>query len=103
MPGQRRPPYQLEKARPAHSGLEPADFAALPDTLTLRQIRLHLEIKGWRSRTIIMVTTLLDPVAYPAEAIAALYLDRWSVELHFREIKITLALDVLRCLTPTDD
>jgi hypothetical protein len=27
-------------------------------------------------------------------------LERWSVELHFREIKITLALDVLRCLTP---
>ena len=76
------------------------EFAALPDTLTLRQIRLHLDIKGCRSRTIILVTTLLDPVAYPAETIAALYLERWSVELHFREIKITLALDVLRCLTP---
>jgi len=76
------------------------EFAALPDTLTVRQIRLHLDIKGCRSRTIILVTTLLDPVAYPAEAIAALYLERWSVELHFREIKITLALDVLRCLTP---
>jgi Transposase DDE domain len=46
------------------------------------------------------VTTLLDPVAYPAETIAALYLERWSVELHFREIKMTLALDVLRCLIP---
>ena len=76
------------------------EFAALPDTLTLRQIRFQLDIKGCRSRTIILVTTLLDPVAYPAEAIAALYLERWSVELHFREIKITLALDVLRCLTP---
>jgi Transposase DDE domain len=76
------------------------EFAALPDTLTLRQIRVHLDIKGCRSRTIILVTTLLDPLAYPAEAIAALYLQRWSVELHFREIKITLALDVLRCLTP---
>jgi Transposase DDE domain len=76
------------------------ELAALPDTLTLRQIRLHLDIKGCRSRSIILVTTLLDPVAYPPEAIAALYLERWSVELHFREIKITLALDVLRCLTP---
>jgi len=25
---------------------------------------------------------------------------RWSVELHFREIKITLGMDVLRCQTP---
>jgi Transposase DDE domain len=78
----------------------PKEFAALPDTLTLRQIRLQLDIKGCRSRTIILVTTLLDAVAYPAEALAALYLKRWSVELHFREIKVTLALDLLRCLTP---
>ena len=27
-------------------------------------------VKGWRSRTIIIVTTLLDPQAYPAEAVA---------------------------------
>jgi hypothetical protein len=78
----------------------PHEFAALPDTLTLRQIRLHIDIKGCRSRTLILVTTLLDSVTYPPEAIAALYLERWSVELHFREIKVTLALDVLRCLTP---
>jgi hypothetical protein len=68
--------------------------------LTLRQIRLQVNLKGCRSRTIILVTTLLDPVAYPADAIRSLYLERWSVELHFREIKIVLALDVLRCLTP---
>jgi hypothetical protein len=76
------------------------EFAALPETLTLRQIRLHINLKGFRSRTIILVSTLLDPLAYPAEAIRALYLERWSVELHFREIKIVLALDILRCLTP---
>ena len=63
----------------------PQEFAALPDTLTLRQIRLHIDSKGCRTRTIIVVTTLLDSVTYPAETIAALYLERWSVELHFRE------------------
>jgi Transposase DDE domain len=76
------------------------EFANLPPTLTLRQIRLEVNIKGYRGRTIIVVTTLLDPVAYPADAIRALYLERWSVELHFREIKTVLALDILRCLTP---
>ena len=76
------------------------EFAALPESLTLRQIRLQVNLKGCRSRTIILVTTLLDPVAYPADAIRSLYLERWSVELHFREIKIVLALDVLRCLSP---
>jgi hypothetical protein len=42
----------------------------------------------------------LDPVAYPLQQLGELYLQRWSVELHFREIKITLGLDVLRCQTP---
>ncbi|MBA2705835.1 MAG: IS4 family transposase [Blastocatellia bacterium] len=84
--------------RPATWSAE--EFAALPQTLTLRQIRLRINLKGARSRTIILVSTLLDPLAYPADAIRALYLERWSVELHFREIKIVLALDVLRCLTP---
>jgi hypothetical protein len=78
----------------------PEKLAALPRTLTLRQIRLQVQINGFRSHTIILVTTLLDPVAYPAEAIRQLYLQRWSVELHFREIKTLLALDVLRCLSP---
>jgi Transposase DDE domain len=48
----------------------------------------------------VLVTTLLDPVAYPAEALADLYLQRWQVELHFRELKPLLRLDVLRCRSP---
>jgi hypothetical protein len=75
----------------------PELMAALPKKLTVRQIRLRVQIKGFRSQTILLVTTLLDPMAYPAEAIRQLYLQRWGVELHFREIKTLLALDVLRC------
>lgn len=77
----------------------PELMAALPKKLTLRQIRLRVQIKGFRSQTILLVTTLLDPVAYPVEQIRQLYLQRWSVELHFREIKTLLALDILRCLS----
>ena len=84
--------------RPPGSSKE--EFAALPQSLTLRQIRLQVGVKGWRTRTIIIVTTLLDPRAFPAEALRSLYLERWSVELRFREIKIALALDILRCLDP---
>jgi hypothetical protein len=45
-------------------------------------------------------STLLDPIAFPAQALGELYFQRWSVELHFREIKTLLRLDVPRCLTP---
>ena len=76
------------------------EFRALPATLTVRQIRLTPNIKGFRVRTIILVTTLLDPTAFPAQALGELYFQRWSVELHFREIKTLLRLDILRCLSP---
>ncbi len=37
-----------------------------------------------------VLTTLLDPVAYPAEQIAALYAERWQAELVYKSIKSTL-------------
>ena len=80
--------------------LSAQEFSALPDSLSVRQIRLHPNIKGFRVRTIVLVTTLLDPIVFPAQALGELYFQRWSVELHFREIKTLLRLDILRCLSP---
>lgn len=73
---------------------------ALPDSLTLRLIRIIVEVPGFRTRTIMLVTTLTDPSVYPAEAIRALYGKRWVVELHFAQIKTILNLDVLKCQSP---
>jgi len=72
------------------------EWERLPETLTLRLIRFSVDIPGFRSRSITVATTLLDPAAYPAERIAALYRDRWLIELRFRDIKTTLGMDVLR-------
>jgi hypothetical protein len=66
--------------------LSAEQFAALPATLPVRQLRLQVPLKGFRPRSLVLVTTLRDPVAYPAEALADLYLQRWGVELHFREL-----------------
>jgi hypothetical protein len=82
------------------SAWSPEEFAALPASMTLRLIRLEVPLKGFRTRQIFLITSLLDALAYPAEAICQLYMQRWSVELHFREIKTILRLDVLRCKTP---
>jgi hypothetical protein len=79
----------------------PEAFAALPATLTVRMVRYRVKSPGFRTEEVVLVTTLLDPIAYPASELAALYFKRWTVELHFREIKVLLGLDVLRCLTPT--
>jgi len=72
----------------------------LPEEVTLRLVRYPVSIPGFRPKFIILATTLLDPVAYPAADLAALYLRRWRVELFLRDIKTTLQLEVLSCKTP---
>lgn len=80
--------------------LTPDQFEALPLELTVRVLRFSVSIPGFRSETITVVTTLLDPIRYPAERIAALYRDRWTAELRLRDIKTTLQMDVLRGQSP---
>jgi hypothetical protein len=77
-------------------GLSSERFACLPETLTVRVLRFQRTIPGFRSETIMVATTLLDPKAYPFEQIAGLYRDRWIVELRLRDIKTTLGMDILR-------
>ena len=69
-------------------------------TLTLRLVYVSVIVPGFRTQSLVVVTTLTDPIRYPAEDLAKLYLRRWAVELFFRDIKITLGMDVLRCQTP---
>ncbi len=55
---------------------------------------------GFRTKQVIVVTTLLDPETVTKDDLASLYRSRWSQELDIRDIKITLQMDVLRCKTP---
>lgn len=76
------------------------EWEALPASLPLRLIRLHVQAAGFRTKSVTLVTTLTDAGRYPAEEIRALYARRWTVELHFHQIKILLGLDILRCKSP---
>lgn len=76
------------------------EWEALSPELVLRQIKVRVKYSGFRTQWFHIVTTLLDAARYPAEDIAELYFKRWDVELFFRDVKITMGLDVLRCLTP---
>jgi len=80
--------------------LSPEQFALLPETLTVRVLRFHTQTPGFRSQTILVATTLLDPKLYALEAIAQLYGDRWTVELRLRDLKTTLGMEVLRGKSP---
>jgi len=75
-------------------------YDQIPETLTLRELQLDVVVEGRRTETITIITTLTDPVAYPAEAIAELYGYRWNAELDIRDVKQTLNLDHVRCKSP---
>jgi hypothetical protein len=68
-----------------------AQYRAVPDELTLREVQV-----GGR----VLVTTLRDARDVPKAQLGALYQRRWHVELDLRCIKTTLGMDVLRCQTP---
>src|SRR5439155_11503826 len=53
-----------------------------------------------RVNELVLVTTLLDAVAYAKQEVAQLFLQRWNIELDFRSIKDVLKMDVLRCKAP---
>lgn len=76
------------------------EWALLPEVLTLRLVRCHLDIPGFRTRRVVLVTTLLDSEKYPLEALSQLYFRRWAMELTLRSIKTTLQMDQLSCKNP---
>ena len=75
-------------------------YYSLPEYVTIREARFRVEQPGFRTKAIVVVTTLLDPVETTKEDLASLYRARWNNELDLRSIKSTMKMDVLRCKTP---
>ena len=75
------------------------EYASLPDEVTVRELRYKVHTPGYRVGEVTLATTLLDASEYPASALADLYFRRWQVEVYFRDLKITLKMDVLKCET----
>lgn len=67
------------------------DYDELPDTLSVREF----SVAG-----VVYLTTLLDASKYSKKALAALYGERWKVELDFRTLKTDLNMEMLRCQSP---
>jgi hypothetical protein len=72
----------------------------LPQTMVVREVSFDVTQPGFRTKSVMLVTTLLDAKHYPAWALAQLYLRRWRMELWLRDLKITMDMDRLRTQTP---
>ncbi len=68
--------------------------------LTVRECRVQVEQAGFRSKSIVVVTTMLDSEEVTKEDLAKLYRERWNAELDLRSIKQTMQMEILRCKTP---
>jgi Transposase DDE domain len=80
--------------------MDEATYAGLPATVDIRVLRVCVPQRGFRTRVVLVATTLLDAQVYPKEDLAGLYRARWHAELDLRSIKQTMQMDVLRCKTP---
>lgn len=81
--------WQKPKKRPKWMTLQ--EYRDFPKELTVREAKVGGQI---------LVTTMLDAREVRKGELSQLYARRWQVELDIRNIKTTLGMDVLRCLTP---
>ena len=72
--------------------MSPQHYADVPGTLTVRELKVGGKI--------LVAATFLCPKDTPKRMLKALYWRRWNVELDVRNIKTTLGMEALRCLTP---
>jgi hypothetical protein len=76
------------------------EWESLPHEIEMRETRVFIRRKGHKTRTIVIVTTLLDAEQYPAEELTALFAARWNCELDLRSIKRVLGMHHSRCQSP---
>ena len=62
---------QWHRDRDRRPWMSRAEFAALPRVMTMRELRVRVEQPGFRTRSFVVVTTLLDPEAFPRRELAA--------------------------------
>lgn len=89
--------YFKPKDKP--SWMTPEQFDALPASLLVREVRYRVGQKGFRTKEVTLVTTLLDSDQYPAAELAERFLDRWLIEGSFDHLKTTMGAAVLHCKT----
>jgi putative transposase len=80
--------------------MDEATYERMPESIEVREVHVQVKQRGFRTESLVVVTTLTDAEEYTKDDIGELYHQRWLVELDIRAIKVTLGMDVLRCQSP---
>ncbi len=92
--------FTWEKPKRRPKGIAQHLYDALPPSLEVRVICFTVDHRGYRSKTIMVATTLLDSIPYPKNEIADLYERRWEAEIDLRHLKTSMDMDMLRTKSP---
>jgi hypothetical protein len=80
--------------------LDEATYDRLPATLAVRVVRLRVRQEGFRTKRLVVATTLLRPRDASRQDLTDLYRRRWQAELDLRSLKQVMHLGILRGKTP---
>jgi hypothetical protein len=88
-----------KKSGKAPAWMDIAQYLLLPKFIDVRIVRYTVAHKGYRTKHVLIATTLMDEALWPDEKIAELYGHRWHIETCFDHLKTTMKMNVLRCQT----
>jgi hypothetical protein len=91
---------RLSKPEDRPAWMSKEQFAALPGQMVVRVVRRRVKLPGGKRQRLTLVTTLLDPLRYPAAELFTLLKGRWAVETNLRHLKTTMQMEILRSTTP---
>lgn len=90
---------RIEKPdRPKWMGKE--EYERYPEFIVVREIRIRVQQKGFRTKEIIIHTSFEDDIEYSKDDIGLLFRRRWQAELNLRSIKTVMQVEHLRCKEP---
>lgn len=74
------------------------EYNLYPDQIRIREVDVTAETAS--NEQIVLVTTLIDSVKYPKQALADLYKRRWEIETALKEIKDSMGMHHINAKTP---
>jgi hypothetical protein len=76
------------------------EYALFPQAMIVRECGFTVDVPGFRSDDVTVVTTMLDADDVWSCDLADLYRRRWAAEVNLRTLKSTMKMEHIRCQSP---